>query len=353
MGRYDYGRGYGYGYGFFAPQMTKAEKTEKALHTIARLKKSGRDLSPVPEISGRIAKTFWGKAWCDNIESYRDYAYRLERGRSYVRAGTVIDLRIEKGRIHALVVGSGRNPYNVSITIDPMAKPKWDALVKRATGKIASLMALVQGELPKELIADFCNRETGLFPKPDEIHFDCSCPDGAACCKHIAAVLYGIGARLDTDPSLFFTLRGIDPDAIVASEVVETLTEGTEAEIDTADLGGVFGISLDTEPPPETGRKTSGKKPSTSSSGKKATTPRAVPKKAGRKPSGRGTMSKKTTGKKAAEDDGKLLLRTRQRLGLSQTEMGRRLGTYQMKISMIERGKLPLPNDWRKALLSM
>ena len=159
----------------------------------------------------------------------------------------VIDLKISEGQVSALVIGSGSRPYNISIRIDKMKKVDWDALVKRSSGKISSLMALAQGKLPKEMLEDFCNPETGLFPKPREIHFDCSCPDGASCCKHVAAVLYGVGARLDATPELFFTLRGIDPNSIVATEVVDALTDGSASELDGADLGDVFGISLDAD----------------------------------------------------------------------------------------------------------
>lgn len=238
-----------YSYWGFKPQPTVWERKEKAAKTIARLTKKGAKLSPV-EIEGRtIARTFWGKAWCDNIESYRDYAYRLERGRSYVRSGAVIDLNIQEGVVTALVIGSGRSPYEIIIRIDKMKKDAWDALVKRSSGKISSLMSLAQGKLPKEMLEDFCDPETGLFPKPREIHFDCSCPDGASCCKHVAAVLYGIGARLDETPELFFTLRGIDPNSIVASEVVDAITDGAKSELEGADIGDMFGISLDDEDP--------------------------------------------------------------------------------------------------------
>ena len=165
-----------YSYWGFKPQPTVWERQQKAAQTIARMRKKGANLSPVQLVGRTIARTFWGKAWCDNIESYRDFAYRLERGRSYVRSGAVIDLKISEGTVGALVIGSGRSPYEVVIRIDKMKKPDWDALVKRSSGKIASLMALAQGKLPKEMLEDFCNPETGLFPKPREIHFDCSCP---------------------------------------------------------------------------------------------------------------------------------------------------------------------------------
>ena len=335
---------YGY-YSFFPRQMTKWEKAEKAAKTIARLTKKGQVLLPVPEFSGRIAKTFWGKAWCDNIESYRDFAYRLERGRSYVRSGAVIDLQIASGKVTALVIGSGRNPYEVAITIKSMARGKWDELVKRSAGKISSLMALAQGKLPSELLQDFCNPETGLFPKPSEIHFDCSCPDGASCCKHVAAALYGIGARLDVEPSLFFTLRGIDPDSIVGADVVDTLTEGAASEIAADDLGDVFGIALDGEIQAEAASPVKEEK-------RKA--------KAGAKPKvsvARTGHAKKPEITKApvdAEDDGGALMKSvRRRLGLSQAEMGRRLGTYQAVVSQIERGKARLRSDWAQRLRDM
>ena len=218
MGRYS---SWGRGWGGFAPYVSVAELEAKAAQTAARIaKKEKRTLHGVTLAGRTIAKTFWGKAWCDNIESYRDYAYRLERGRKYVRCGSVIDLEIEKGYVQALVCGSRRNPYTVTVGIEEMPKQKWQALVDRMTGKISSLMALAAGKLPKELLADFCNAETGLFPKPREIDFSCSCPDGATCCKHVAAVLYAIGARLDNEPELFFTLRGVDPKSIVTSESV-------------------------------------------------------------------------------------------------------------------------------------
>lgn len=248
MGRYSRG---GYGWGGFAPYVTMAELEAKAAQMAARIaKREKRELHGIHLAGRTIAKTFWGKAWCDNIETYRDYAYRLERGRKYVRSGAVIDLAITKGRVQALVAGSGRSPYTVSIDIRTMAEAKWQQLVRRMTGKISSLMELAAGKLPKELLADFCNVETGLFPAANEIRLSCTCPDGAVCCKHVAAVLYGIGARLDAEPELFFTLRGVDPQSIVSSEsVVDALTGDATSEIAADDLGDVFGISLDAEVP--------------------------------------------------------------------------------------------------------
>ena len=308
-----------YGWGGFAPQMSVAELEARAEQVVARIaKKEKRELKGVKLAGRTIAKTFWGKAWCDNIETYRDYAYRLERGRKYVRSGAVIDLVITKGYVQALVVGSERTPYRVSIDIRTMAKAKWDGLVGRMTGKISSLMALAAGKLPRELLEDFCNVETGLFPKSGEITLSCDCPDGAVCCKHVAAVLYGIGARLDTEPELFFTLRGVDPQSIISSEaVVDTLTADASSELASSDLGDVFGISLDAEVPPETVDEPVERQ---------APTLKLRP----RYP--------EKTAVAADPNTPTIFKETRKRLGLTQTEFAQRLGTNQATISAIERG---------------
>ena len=307
-----------YGWGGFAPQMTMAELEARADQVAARIaKKEKRELKGVKLAGRTIAKTFWGKAWCDNIETYRDYAYRLERGRKYVRSGAVIDLVITKGHVQALVVGSERTPYRVSIDIRTMAKAKWDGLVSRMTGKISSLMALAAGKLPKELLEDFCNVETGLFPKSGEITLDCDCPDGAVCCKHVAAVLYGIGARLDAEPELFFTLRGVDPQSIISSEaVVDTLTADASSELASSDLGDVFGISLEEEVSPVADD------PKVKQVPPSKLRPRYPEKSAGS--AGLNTQA--------------LFKETRKRLGLTQTEFAKRLGTNQATISAIEHG---------------
>ena len=320
-----------YGWGGFAPQMSVAELEARAEQVAARIaKKEKRELKGV-KLEGRtIAKTFWGKAWCDNIETYRDYAYRLERGRKYVRSGSVIDLVITKGHVQALVVGSERTPYRVSIDIRTMAKAKWDGLVKRMTGKISSLMALAAGKLPKEFLEDFCNVETGLFPKSGEITLSCDCPDGAVCCKHVAAVLYGIGARLDAEPELFFTLRGVDPQSIISSEaVVDTLTADASSELASSDLGDVFGISLDAEVvEPED----SGLACASVTSASKVCGDRNVAAPAGV------TSVEVETARGGDIPVAAFFRETRKRFGLTQTEFAKRLGTNQATISAIERG---------------
>ncbi len=292
MSRYDrYDR-----YSRFPKYVSVAERKQKAYKTAAKMDKG--DLSPVVLSGHKISNTFWGKAWCDNVESYQDYSNRLPRGRSYVRSGAVIDLKIAKGSITALVCGSGRTPYKIDITIEPLKKPRWEALKKQCLGRIDSLVSLVQGKLSHDTISLFCDRNTGIFPAPSEIKMKCSCPDSAGLCKHLAAVLYGIGARLDTDPKLFFVLRGIDETELINADVVDALTEGVTSEIDEASISAVFGVDFDTldpkppvdapSPPPSKTKKTTTKpasttkpttKPSKAASSTKPTTKPAPPSK--------------------------------------------------------------------------
>lgn len=236
MSRYDY-------YSQYPKYVTVAERKLKAAKIAA---KTPGDLRPIV-ISGRkISSTFWGKAWCDNVESYQDYANRLPRGRSYVRNGSVIDLKIAKGSVTALVCGTRSTPYKITITIKQLNRPRWDALKKQCLGKIDSLVSLVQGKLSQDTLALLCEPDTGLFPEPSEITMKCSCPDWAGLCKHLAAALYGIGARLDTDPKLFFKLRGIDENELINADVVDALTDGISSEIDDAAISDIFGVDFDT-----------------------------------------------------------------------------------------------------------
>ena len=233
-------------YSRFPEYVSVAERKAKAAATAAKLAKGKTALSPVVLATSRIADTFWGKAWCRNIESYQDYSNRLPRGRSYVRSGAVIDLQIAKGEVTALVCGSSRTPYKIKIAIAPLAPPRWEALKRRCLGKIDSLVSLIQGKLSKETLELLCDHENGIFPAPAEIKMDCSCPDWADLCKHLAAVLYGIGARLDADPSLFFVLRGVDQNELISAEVVDALTANVASEIDESQLANVFGVDFDT-----------------------------------------------------------------------------------------------------------
>ncbi len=229
-----------------------------------RLKKAGRAAAPVV-IEGKgkkLAKTFWGSAWCDNLERYSDFSNRLPRGRTYARNGSVVDLHIAPGKVNALVAGS--DLYTVSIVIKTLALARWQALVGECAGKIASLVGLLRGELSPDVLAVLTRAGTGLFPDPHDIDMDCSCPDGAALCKHLAAVLYGVGARLDTQPELFFTLRSVDQaDLLAGANVGAVLAKASagsgKKKVDAARLGGIFGIELEEEAPAAKPRKPAAK----------------------------------------------------------------------------------------------
>jgi len=197
------------------PYVSVAEKRRQANREMARLKKRGRSIAPV-KIEGRtIAKSFWGQAWCANLERYSDYENRLPRGRTYVRNGSVVDLQIAKGEVTAMVAGS--DLYRIQIAISPVKTSHWKAICRDCAGTIDSLIELLQGRLAKGVMDRVCRKGDGLFPSPGEINLSCSCPDWADMCKHVAAALYGIGARLDEKPQLLFVLRGVDENELIAN----------------------------------------------------------------------------------------------------------------------------------------
>ena len=215
---------------------------------IEKLRKKNPDIKPV-FIEGKLAKTWWAQAWNRNLESYADYSNRIGRGRSYVRSGAVIDLSILSGEVRALVQGSRVKPYDVVVMINPLLQKDWDNITKQCSRKIANLDDLASGKFPLELMELFTSKGKGLFPSPREIKFSCSCPDWASMCKHVAATLYGIGARFDEDPTLFFTLRDIEFSELLKKSVNEKMssmlknagkqTTRTLIDVDTYELFGV------------------------------------------------------------------------------------------------------------------
>lgn len=217
---------------------------------IELLKADGHHPEPIPAGSrnGAIAKSFWGKAWCKHLEAFSDYEYRLPRGRSYVRNGTVVDLKIEPQTVTAMVNGS--ELYELTVNIDALDPEKWAAIKKKCQGKIGSLVELLKGKLSDEIMSLVMDSEEGLFPKPQEIHFNCNCPDWADMCKHVAASLYGVGVRLDASPELLFKLRGVDhTELITLDTAVSDLTNPKSSRrrrtLDSDAVNDVFGIDLD------------------------------------------------------------------------------------------------------------
>jgi uncharacterized Zn finger protein len=209
---------YNYGFPEYVPV---AEKRRKAQQSVDKLKKKNPDISPIIIEGTKIAKTWWGKAWNNNLERYSDYANRIGRGRSYVRHGAILDLQITAGKISALVQGSQTKPYQITITIKPLAKVTWEKIIRACEGKLDSLPELMEGKFPKALADIFTAPNQGLFPSPKEITMECSCPDWAVMCKHVAAVLYGVGARLDNSPALFFVLRQVNIDDLISKAIAQ------------------------------------------------------------------------------------------------------------------------------------
>jgi len=243
-----YGRG---DWDYFPPYVSVGEKKARGSLALAKLlKKSKRAAEPIVAPRTRqVAATFWGKAWCDNLERYADLANRLPRGRAYLRNGSVLDLVITAGRVEAFVAGS--ELYQVTIAIAALAKTRWRRVIGRCTGRIGSLVGLLRGELSDDVLSALTDARDGLFPQPRELTLDCSCPDWADVCKHVAAVLYGVGIRLDARPDLFFLLRQVDQ-----AELLTSATAG--AALRHRPVGGrriaddrlaeVFGIELESAP---------------------------------------------------------------------------------------------------------
>jgi uncharacterized Zn finger protein len=229
------------------PYVPVAQRRRRAMKKMESLRKKGIDVQPV-RIEGRqIAKTFWGEAWCDHLESFSDYENRLPRGRSYVRNGSVCHLAIAEGKIEAKV--SGSELYNLRIRIKTLPGKKWKAVKQRCAGQIGSLLELLQGRLSSHVMEVVTDRQSGLFPLPGEISFDCDCPDWAVMCKHVAAVLYGVGARLDEKPELLFKLRGVNHEDLIDTDaemaVSAATSRGKSKRLAEGELADVFGIDLD------------------------------------------------------------------------------------------------------------
>lgn len=232
----------------FYSQPTAQELQKRSAESRKRARKGGKVLEPVV-IKGRsIVNNWWGMAWCDNLEQYADYESRLDRGKRYVRNGSVIDLKIQKGKIQARVQGTRKTPYKVEIRISPLSEEKCQAVIGKCGRKLKNLEALMSGDFPEDMKELFQGKD-GLFPSPREISFNCSCPDWALMCKHVAAALYGVGARLDEKPLLFFELRGIDVgrfiDVTLANKVEAMLANADRPSsriIEGADIKGLFGV---------------------------------------------------------------------------------------------------------------
>ncbi len=291
-------------YGSWKPYVSVAQRRMKAEKAAAKAVKSGAQLAPIAAYRGAITKTFWGKAWCDNLEHYSDYANRLPRGRTYVRNGSVIDLQLVRGEVRAQVMGSSL--YRVEISVTALPETRWRAIVADCAGSIDSLVDLLQGRLSEAVMARISQPGNGLFPAPSEITLRCSCPDWADMCKHVAAVLYGVGARLDNQPELLFGLRSVDAGALVAQAGAglpnAAKPPAKRRLLDDAVLADVFGLEMTEDvapapnfsPPAGAAKKPAAKSRTTPASAAK---PRAAARKS---PAVKKVATKKIAAKKAS-----------------------------------------------------
>jgi uncharacterized Zn finger protein len=336
----------------WAPYVSAAQRRAQALLEMDKLRKEGKTIRPVEPFKRRkIARTFWGQGWCEHLETFSDYENRLPRGRTYVRNGSVCHLDIGRGRVDAIV--SGSDLYEVTISIKTIPKGKWDYIRTSCTGRIGSLLELLQGRFSDEAMKVVTDRHDGLFPLPGEMTFDCTCPDWAVMCKHVAAVLYGVGARLDDSPELIFELRGVDHEELIGGEAIAAATaagrRGGGRRKLKGDVASVFGVEVDEsdfDKPAAKQDKRTGRRSRTGSKTPRKTKAKAK-KKASRakaaSPAG-SSANKPLTGKGVAA--------LRRRMGLSAAAFAERVGVTAQTVYNWEKtkGRLRLRRTSKEAL---
>ena len=298
----------------YRPYVPVAKRRAQTAKEVEKLKKKGRIIHPVVLEGRKIAQSFWAKAWCDNLERYSDFENRLPRGRTYVRNGSVVDLQIARGSLRALV--SGSDIYEVKIDIALAAPERWKWICRDCAGSIGSLVELLKGKLSKNVMERVCRENDGLFPAPRDIKMSCTCPDWAGMCKHVAATLYGAGARLDSAPELLFTLRGVDSAELIASASADSALSQTGASSERIladeDVAAMFGIEMASPPlsaaPPKkkAGKRAKEKTPAGNAESSKANAENALGavKKSMKAPSARKVAAKPGTQSKASESEG-------------------------------------------------
>jgi uncharacterized Zn finger protein/DNA-binding transcriptional regulator YiaG len=326
----------------YGPYVSVAQKKARAENLARRLQKERPDLRPVCPQGRTIAASFWGKAWCRHLRTYADHVNRIGRGRSYVLNSAVCHLEVTSGRLEALVAGSQGHPYKVAVTVQPVGQSQWQAITEACAGRVGSMLDLLSGRFPKEIMARVSDPETGLFPKLGELKFACSCPDWAQMCKHVAAVLYALGHRLDEEPELLFTLRGVDPGELANLQALGQVADaGAPAEISAESLSAMLGIELDlgTGKPPS--RRKASPPPKAASSPPKATpqrpaAPRAkVARASGRRPAAPPAFANPERLK------GREIAALRKKMKLTVAEFAAALGSAQISVVRWEAQKIP------------
>ena len=327
-------------YGEWRPYVTVAKRRANAAREMKKLRSTGMDIEPI-EIQGRkMAHTFWGEAWCKHLERFSDFANRLPRGRTYVRNGSVCHLAIKKGKVEAIV--SGSELYQVDIHITPLSSARWKNIRKQCAGQIGSMLELLQGQLSNQVMEIVTDPANGLFPQPGDIKLHCDCPDWADMCKHVAAVLYGVGARLDKKPELLFVLRKVDHQALIPADLdmqAATTGQGKRRRLANQDLSSMFGIDIEDTPLQETSRGSNKGNPA-----KKNTT-------VGRRKSRVGNATA-TSGERTFTPTGAAVARLRKQFTMTRSQFADLLGVSPQTVAHWEtkRGRLKLQQRTLTAL---
>jgi uncharacterized Zn finger protein len=336
-------------YGGWRRYVSVAQRRADAARKMKKLRSKGMDIEPI-EIQGRkIANTFWGEAWCKHLERFSDFDNRLPRGRTYVRNGSVCHLAIKQGKVEAIV--SGSELYKVNIHIAPLSSARWKNVRKQCASQIGSMLELLQGQLSSQVMAIVTDPAKGLFPQPRDIKLHCDCPDWADMCKHVAAVLYGIGARLDKKPELLFMLRKVDHEELISAELdIQSVTAGPgkRRRLVNQDLSNIFGIDINDTTPPTKERKTSQRKTARRSNNGKSTKKNAT---SGSGKSRAGNV-KATPGERTYTPTGAEIARLRKQFKMTRSKFANMLGVSPQTVANWEskRGRLKLQERTLKTL---
>lgn len=220
----------------FQPRLKAADLQKLAAQRLAKLQAEGAELHPVTNSSRKLAAHFWGSAWMKQLALCESGGMCLAPGRTLLRHGCVLDLRITPGTIRAMV--SADELYEVELHLVPLEGERLEDLATACGNHINSLLALLEGKVDTEVLQQLCHPETGLLPTPQDWRMHCTCPDWAEPCPHAAAAIYATGCLIDTDPQLLFTLRGIEPTTLLR-QPEEPVT------LDAGQLSSLFGIDID------------------------------------------------------------------------------------------------------------
>lgn len=157
---------------------------------------------------GAIAQTWWSERFIAVLEGL-GMGNRLQRGRSYARTGQVISMDVDPGSVTAVVQGSRPRPYRVRIGIAAFGKSEWAQVEQALAGNAWYTAKLLSGEMPDDIEDVFAGLGLSLFPATArEVSLDCSCPDAAVPCKHLAATFYLLAESFDDDPFTILAWRG-------------------------------------------------------------------------------------------------------------------------------------------------